>query len=483
MSLLNRISREQQTRQQAPAKAPAGPAAPAASATPTIPPVFRPEAVPAAPAPYVSPYPAQLHDLARDMIRSLSAMLDPGLEMKRTPKTLRAISEKFLLVYQQAGMQLNDTEQKQLFDLVVNEVVGFGPIQPLLDDPTVSEVMVNGPEVIYFEQKGKLYESDVHFEDDEHVMRVVERIVRPLGRRVDRKVPMVDARLPDGSRVNIVVPPAALNGPVITIRKFPAKRLSVQDLIAYGSMTSPIADFLQACVASRLNIVVSGGTGSGKTTLLNVLSSFIPETERITTIEDAAELQLQQKHVVRLEAKPAELDGTGAITIRDLVKNSLRMRPDRIIVGEVRDGAALDMLQAMNTGHDGSLTTVHANTPREATKRLETLALMAGFELPLKVIREQIAGAVDLIIQQARLGDGSRRITYISEVGGMEGDVIILQDIFKYTETGRDMDGRVLGEMRPTGLRPHFSVRLEAHGFRLGADIFGVDSGGAPRRY
>lgn len=416
------------------------------------------------------------------MLHQLAALIDPNLEMKRTPKTMRVLSEKFFMLYQQSGAQLAESDQKRLFEMIVNEVLGFGPIQPLLDDPQITEVMVNGPDAVYYEQRGKVMESSIRFDDDDHVMRVIDRIIRPLGRRVDRKMPMVDARLPDGSRVNVIIPPSALNGPTITIRKFPLKRLSVEDLINFGSMTPQIAEFLKACVVSRLNIVVSGGTGAGKTTLLNVLSSFIPEEDRIITIEDAAELQLQQKHVVRLEAKPPELDGTGAVTIRDLVKNSLRMRPERIVVGEVRDGAALDMLQAMNTGHDGSLTTVHANTPREATQRLETLSLMAGLELPVRVLREQIASAIDLIIQQARLSDGSRRITYVTEVGGMEGDVIILQDIFKYTESGRDAQGNVIGEMRPTGLRPRFSTRLEAHGFHLPAEIFGGDSFALSRR-
>jgi pilus assembly protein CpaF len=408
--------------------------------------------------------------------------VDASLEVKRTPKTVRLLSERFFALYQQSGAQLSEPEQKHLFERVLDELVGFGPIQPLLDDATVSEVMVNGPDLIYYEHKGKVLESPVRFDDDAHVMRVVERIIRPLGRRVDRKTPMVDARLPDGSRVNIIIPPSALNGPTITIRKFPLKWLSVGDLIAYGSLTPPMAEFLRACVVSRLNIVVSGGTGSGKTTLLNVLSSYVPSDERIVTIEDAAELQLQQKHVVRLESKPAELDGSGQVSIRDLVKNSLRMRPERIIVGEVRDGAALDMLQAMNTGHDGSLTTVHANSPRECTSRLETLCLMAGLDLPARVIREQIASAIDLIIQQARLSDGSRKITYITEVSGMEEDVIVLQDIFKYQESGRDARGGVLGEIRPTGLRPRFTPRLEQNGFKLPPEIFGVEEFGPRRR-
>ncbi len=470
MSLLKRVNRE-----------PPKPA-PVATQVAPEPPVLAPaaEAARADPAPAAND--EALHDLRRLIVNQLIPLLDPNLETERTLKTVHFLSERFYVLYQQSGVKLSEADQKKLFELVVNELIGFGPIQSLLDDPNVSEVMVNGPESVYYEQKGKVLESAVKFDDDEHVMRVVDRIIRPLGRRVDRKTPMVDARLPDGSRVNVIIPPSALNGPTITIRKFPSKRLTVQDFIAYGSMTPQMAEFMRACVGSRLNIVVSGGTGSGKTTLLNVLSSFIPENERILTIEDAAELQLQQRHVVRLEAKPSELDGTGQITIRDLVKNSLRMRPERIIVGEVRDGAALDMLQAMNTGHDGSLTTVHANTPRECTARLETLSLMAGIDFPVRVLREQIAGAIDLIIQQARLSDGSRKITYITEVGGMEGDVIILQDIFKYQETGRDAHGNVIGEMRPTGLRPRFTPRLDANGFNLPAEIFGAEEFAFKRR-
>jgi pilus assembly protein CpaF len=425
----------------------------------------------------------QLAEHRRALVNEIVAGLDSSLEMKRTPKTMKTITERFMAAYQRHNLPLEEAEQKSLFEMIVSEIVGFGPIQPVLDDPTVNEVMVNGPNLTYIEKKGKLVETDIKFDDDDHVMRVVDRIVRPLGRRVDRKVPMVDARLPDGSRVNVIIPPSALNGPTITIRKFPAKRLSIQDLINFGSFTPQMAEFFKACVISRLNIVVAGGTGSGKTTLLNVLSSLIPEDERIVTIEDSAELQLQQKHVVRLEAKPPELDGTGAVSIRDLVKNSLRMRPERIVIGECRGAETLDMLQAMNTGHDGSLTTLHSNTPREATSRMETLSLMAGIDFPIHVIREQISGAIDLIIQQSRLSDGSRRVTYVTEVAGMEGDVIVLQDIFKYTETGRNQDGKVLGEMRPTGLRPKFSDRLEAYGFKLSGDIFGADMGGMSRRY
>jgi pilus assembly protein CpaF len=347
-----------------------------------------------------------------------------------------------------------------------------------LRDPTVSEVMVNGPDLIYIERNGKLLEAEVQFRDAAHVMQVVENIIAPLGRRVDRSQPLVDARLPDGSRVNVIIPPCALNGPTITIRKFPSKRITVQDLVGFGSITQQMADFMRACVVGRLNIVVSGGTGSGKTTLLNVISSFIPEDERICTVEDAAELQLHQKHVVRMETAPALPDGTGQVTIRDLVRNALRMRPERIVVGEVRGGEALDMLQAMNTGHDGSLTTVHANSPRDAIARLETLVLMAGFDLPIKVVRSQIASAVNLIVQQERLRDGSRKVTRVTEVQGIEGDNVVLQDIFIFQAVALSEEGKVEGTMKPTGMRPKFSPRLEQAGFKLTGEVFGVGTAG-----
>jgi pilus assembly protein CpaF len=340
--------------------------------------------------------------------------------------------------------------------------VDFGPIQPLLDDPTVSEVMVNGPFLVYAERKGVIAKTDVKFRDDEHVREIIQRIVKPLGRRIDTKCPMVDARLPDGSRVNAVIAPAAIDGSSITIRKFGKSKMTTADLIKFGSMTQPVADFLRACVVGHLNIVVAGGTGSGKTTLLNVLSSFIPNGERIVTIEDAAELKLDQEHVVRLESVKPDLDGSGEVTIRDLVRYSLRMRPERIVVGECRGGEALDMLQAMNTGHSGSLTTLHANTPRDTISRIETMALMAGIDFPIRVIREQIASAVEVIVQQARLRDGSRKVTHISEIGGMEGDKIMLQDIFRFED----------GELRPTGIRPLFLNKLISAGFQFSPDMF-----------
>ena len=347
-------------------------------------------------------------------------------------------------------------ERTKIINEIMDETIGFGPINSLIFDRDISEIMVNGPDRVYVEKKGKILLSGVTFKDSEHVMHIIEKIVAPIGRRIDESSPMVDARLPNGSRVNIIIPPLCLDGPTITIRKFSEKPYTVKDLINFGSMTPSLAIFLKACVESRLNIVVSGGTGSGKTTTLNSISSFIPEDERIVTIEDAAELQLLQEHVVRLETRPANVEGRGAISIRELVKNSLRMRPDRVIVGEVRGGEALDMLQAMNTGHDGSLSTGHANSPRDMIARLETMVLMAGMELPVRAIREQISSAIDLIVQQSRLKDGSRKITYVTEVTGMEGDTITLQDIFVFKQKGKDDKGRILGEIVPTGIRPKF---------------------------
>lgn len=361
--------------------------------------------------------------------------------------------------------------RQQVLSEVYNEVRGFGPIQALLDDDTITEVMVNGPRVIFVERKGKVEEVERQFVDDLHVMRILNKIIAPLGRRLDESMPMVDARLPDGSRVNAIIPPVSVTGPCVTIRKFSREPFSVDSLISFGTLTEPMREFLRACVEARLNILVSGGTGSGKTTTLNVLSSMIPAGERIVTIEDAAELRLQQRHVITLEARPPNLEGRGEITIRQLVKNALRMRPDRIVIGEVRGGEALDMLQAMNTGHDGSLSTCHANSPRDVLSRLETMTLMSGAELPSRAIREQIAAAIDLIVQQARLRDGSRRITHITEVQHMESDRIVTQDLYKFEQEGVDMAGRVVGKFMFTGLRPLFADKLTAQGVRLPTDL------------
>jgi pilus assembly protein CpaF len=412
-------------------------------------------------------------DLSR-LKKYLSDNLLRALESEGVPVAQRDAfaRQNINKVFEQTQLKLPEDLRKQIFDQVLNDLLGYGPIQSLLDDDEVTEIMVNGPKKIFVEKKGQLIKSNVTFDDDDHVMRVIDRIILPLGRHVDSDSPTVDARLPDGSRVNAVVRPVAIDGPSITIRKFRKDKLKTEDLINYGSLTRQMADFLEACVRARFNIVISGGTGSGKTTLLNVMSGFIPENERIITIEDAAELQLQQDHVMRMETKTANADGLHAVSIRELVKNSLRMRPDRIVVGEVRGGEALDMLQAMNTGHDGSLTTVHANTPRDAISRIETLVLMAGMDLPLKVVRQQISSAVDLIVQQTRLKDGQRKVTAVTEVAGMEGDIIVLTDIFKFNQTDVTSDGKVIGEINATGIRPNFTPRLVAAGFKLSADIF-----------
>ncbi len=402
----------------------------------------------------------------------LLSELDPRLDLSRTAEVRQQVQEVFNTILETEKIVLSRAERLRLFEAISAEILGYGPIEPLLRDDTITEVMVNGPKQVYIERAGKLYRTDVAFESDDHVMRIIDRIVSPIGRRVDESSPYVDARLPDGSRVNIVIPPISLVGPVITIRKFARDPFQADDLIRFGTFTPEIAKFLETCVRARLNIIVSGGTGSGKTTTLNVLSSFIPEDERIVTIENAAELQLHQEHVVTLESRPPNIEGKGEITIRDLVINSLRMRPERIIVGECRGGEALDMLQAMNTGHDGSLTTLHSNSPRDTLSRLETMVLMAGMELPVRAIREQIAAAVDLIVHQSRLRDGSRKLTQITEVQGMEGDVIVLQDVFIFETTGIK-DGKVLGDFKPTGVRPKFVEKFEAMGLYLPPQIFG----------
>ena len=375
------------------------------------------------------------------------------------------------------------SERGRIVSDLRDEMLGLGPIESLLKDPSITEIMVNGPKKVFIERMGKLQLSGVQFHDDAHVMNIIERILSPIGRHIDESTPLVDARLKDGSRVNIIIPPLALCGPCITIRKFAQKALSVENLISFGTLDRKMADFIKACIQARINILVSGGTGSGKTTTLNVLSSFIPENERIVTIEDAAELKLQQTHVVTLESRPANIEGSGQITIRDLVKNALRMRPDRIIVGEVRSGEALDMLQAMNTGHDGSLTTAHANTPRDALSRLETMVLMAGFEMPVRAIREQISSAIELILQQSRLKDGSRKITYITEVQHMEGDVITTQDLFRFEQTGMDADGKLTGHFVSTGMQPGFMEKFQTNGVELPEDFFMPDEEAGGRYY
>jgi pilus assembly protein CpaF len=419
-------------------------------------------------------HPEELSKLKIYLINNLSRELEANPLDPNTSRQV-ALEQQLQAAYAQTRLQLPNTIREQLFKDILDEMLGYGPIQPLLDDPEIDEVMVNGCKKIYIERKGKVVKTNISFESDDHVLRLIDRIILPLGRRIDADTPTVDARLPDGSRVNAVIPPVAIDGPSITIRKFRKDKLTIKQLIELESLTEIMSTFLRACVVSRFNIIISGGTGSGKTTLLNVLSTFIPDEERIVTIEDAAELQLQQDHVVRLETKPSNLDGTGRVTVRDLVKNCLRMRPDRIIVGEVRGGEAIDMLQAMNTGHDGSLTTLHANTPRDALSRIETMCMMAGMDMPIKVLREQAASAIDLIVQVSRIRDGSRKVTQITEVAGMEGDTIVLTDIFKFEQTGVSTDSKVIGQLKPTGIRPLFTNRLEAAGFKLGPEVFGAN--------
>ena len=368
---------------------------------------------------------------------------------------------------------LSAADKQRLIESIAHDVLGYGPIDPLLNDESVTEIMVNGPNQVFVERGGKAGLAPVKFLDADHLRRVIEKIVAQVGRRIDESSPLCDARLPDGSRVNAIIPPLAIDGPFLTIRKFSKDPLGIEDLIGFGTLTPAAARFLQACIIGKLNVIISGGTGSGKTTTLNVMSSFIPEGERVITIEDAKELQLRQEHVLCMESRPANVEGKGEVSIRDLVKNSLRMRPDRIVVGECRGGEALDMLQAMNTGHDGSLTTTHANTPRDAMTRIETLVMMAGYDMPVRAIREQIASAVDLVIQIGRQRDGSRKISYITEVQGMEGDVIILQDIFLFDfAAGVGEDGKLLGTLQPTGVRPKFAQKLQDHGIKLGAEVF-----------
>jgi pilus assembly protein CpaF len=394
-------------------------------------------------------------------------------QMSDAELRLRVLEMLEWAVDQEQGLPLTSADRRALLNEIASDVLGYGPIDPLLNDPDITEVMANGPYDIYYEKRGKIVLSDVKFVDEVHLRRIIDKIVGQIGRRVDEATPMVDARLPDGSRVNAVIHPLAIGGPFLTIRKFAVDPYQEADLINFGTITQRVADFARACVRGRLNLLISGGTGSGKTTTLNVMSSYIPGDERIVTVEDAAELQLHQEHVLTLESRPANIEGKGAIAIRDLVRNTLRMRPDRIVVGEVRGAEALDMLQAMNTGHDGSLTTVHSNSPRDTLSRIETMVLMAGFDLPVRAIREQIAAAVDLIIHVSRLKDGTRRVTHVTEVEGMEGEIITLQDIFLFDYgMGVDEDGVYKGRLKATGIRPSFSQDLENQGIRLPADLF-----------
>lgn len=430
-------------------------------------------------APTTSPQAGSYFDLKTRVQNKLLAEIDPSMDVSRTDEIRKTIQNLFEQILAEENIVLSRPERARLFEQIAAEILGLGPLQALLEDDTITEIMVNGPKNIYIERKGKLHRVPVTFESNEHVMRIIDRIVAPLGRRIDESSPYVDARLHDGSRVNAVIPPISLVGPVLTIRKFAKNPITVEQLIQFGSITPEAIQFLKACVEARLNIVISGGTGSGKTTLLNVLSGFIPSDERIITIENAAELQLRQEHVVTLESRPPNIEGRGEITIRDLVINSLRMRPERIIVGECRGGETLDMLQAMNTGHDGSMTTVHANSPRDVLSRLETMCLMAGMDLPVRAIREQVASAIDLICHQERMRDGTRKVTSITEVSGMEGDVITMTDIFTFEQTGME-NSRIVGRLRPTGLRPKFMEKIEAAGIHLPPSIFGI---GERRRY
>ena len=412
-------------------------------------------------------------DLKTRVQNRLLAELDPSMDVSRTMEVRKTIEDLYETILAEEGIVLSRAERKRLFDQIVSEILGLGPLEPLLQDESITEIMVNGPKNIYIERKGKLLRVPESFESNDHVMRIIDRIMAPLGRRIDESHPYEDARLRDGSRVNAIVPPIALVGPCITIRKFFKTPLTVEKLIEFGSITAEAMEFLRAAVVSRLNIIVSGGTGSGKTTFLNVLSGYIPSDERIVTIENAAELQLRQEHVVTLESRPANIEGRGQVTIQNLVVNTLRMRPDRIVVGEIRDEAALDMLQAMNTGHDGSMTTCHSNSARDSLARLETMTLMAGMDLPVRAIREQVSSAINLICHLERLRDGSRKIVQIAEVQGMEGDVITMTDLFIFEQTGIEK-GKILGRLRPTGLRPKCIDRIEDAGIHLPSSVFGI---------
>jgi pilus assembly protein CpaF len=479
MSLLKRIERARPAAEGEATPVPTTPTPPAAGPQPPVPAGTappRPTAPPPAPGrPFLGALPAResFREAKYRVQNRLINELDPKLDLTNQVEVRRQIEELFGKIADEEGLALTRAERVRMLEQITDEILGLGPLEPLLRDETITEVMVNGPQQVYIEREGRLELTNVTFQNDEHVMKIIQRIIAPIGRRIDESSPMVDARLADGSRVNAIIPPLSLVGPVLTIRKFSATPFTVDDLIRFGTATPEMFEFLEACVKARLNIFVSGGTGSGKTTMLNILSSFIPDDERIVTIEDAAELQLRQEHVITLEARPSNIEGKGAIPIRELVRNALRMRPDRIVVGECRSGEALDMLQAMNTGHDGSMSTGHANAPRDMLSRLETMVLMAGMDLPLKAIREQIASAVDLIVHQNRLKDGSRKIVNITEVQGMEGDVIVMQDVFIFEQTGV-VEGRIQGRLRPTGIRPKFVEKFETAGIHLPPNVFGT---------
>lgn len=419
--------------------------------------------------------PAQIGKLKNHLLGVITT--DLAADTLAPEQQRQAVEKALERAYAGTNLQLPDAARYKLFLDVTNELIGYGPVQPFLDDPRISEVMVNGPKLIFVERDGELIETGAVFEDENHLMRIINRMIHPLGRRLDRDSPTVDARLADGSRVNAVSAPVAVDGPYLTVRKFLQNKMTLDEIIALGSLTPHMAEFLKACIAARLNILITGATSSGKTTMLNILSGLIPGNERIVTIEDAVELQLKQRHVVRMETRPADIDGRGGVATRDLVRNALRMRPDRIVVGEVRGGEALDMLQAMNTGHSGSITTLHANTPRDAIARIETMAMMSGIDMPLIAIRKQISSALDLIVHQGRLTDGTRKTIQITEVAGMESDVVTLSDIFKFDQSGVSSEGKVLGELRATGIRPLFTPRLEVIGYKLRGEIFGA--GGA----
>jgi pilus assembly protein CpaF len=415
--------------------------------------------------------PADVYHIRDQVQQKLLVESDGDINRSHIPQMRQTIEVIFNQVLADENLLYTRQNRNRIFEWVVDDILGYGPLEPMLADSSITEVMVNGFATTYIERAGKIEQTNIQFENNEHLLRIIDRIVAPLGRRVDESSPMVDARLPNGYRVNVTIPPLSLDGPLLTIRKFATTPFTAQDLIANGSLTPEIVTFVSACVEARINMVISGGTGSGKTTLLNVVSAFIPSTERIITIEDTAELQLKQAHVLRVEKRPPNVEGRGEVTIRQLVVNALRMRPDRIIVGEARSGEALDMLQAMNTGHDGSMTTIHSNSPRDTLRRIETMVLMAGLELPLKAIREQVASAIDLVVHMERLRDGTRKVIKITEVQGMEGDSIVMQDIFEFDQTGI-VNGRVVGKIKPTGLRPLFSEKFEVNGIDMPVHLF-----------